>query len=221
MTGDYLGAATQTRAGWRTPKADRESSLVVVVDKSGTSVGSCSVAEAHSARGVRHRAFSVLLRDSNGRLLLQRRSEEKTRFAGAWANTCCGHPAPGEEVTDAAARRLTEEMGLKVVRLTEAGTFVYRAMDQASDYVEHEFDHVLTGQVDVDPTPDPREVSDWCWLDPLSHENLPRQLPPQLMSGRARLAPWLAAVLRVASEHWSDPHRRGSCLETHHSRDQR
>jgi isopentenyl-diphosphate delta-isomerase len=200
----------------------RENALVVVVDEDGTSVGSCTVTEAHRGQGARHRAFSVLLRDSQGRVLLQRRSEGKTRFAGAWANTCCGHPAPGEDVVGAATRRLTEEMGLRVARLSQAGTFVYRALDQASDYVEHEFDHVLTGWIDEEPTPDPAEVSDWCWLDPLPHDNLPRQLPSPLIGGGARLAPWLAPVMRLASEYWSDPRRRRSCLggDTHHSCDQ-
>ena len=39
-----------------------------------------------------HRAFSVFLFDSTGRLLLQRRSGDKITFPMYWANTCCSHP---------------------------------------------------------------------------------------------------------------------------------
>jgi isopentenyl-diphosphate delta-isomerase len=45
------------------------------------------------ANGLLHRAFSVFLfRPSDGRLLLQRRADEKITFPGMWTNTCCSHP---------------------------------------------------------------------------------------------------------------------------------
>ena len=49
-----------------------------------------------------HRAFSVLLFDDDGRTLLQQRAAVKSRFPSRWANTCCGHPGPGEPVVEAA-----------------------------------------------------------------------------------------------------------------------
>jgi isopentenyl-diphosphate delta-isomerase type 1 len=43
--------------------------------------------------GLLHRAFSVFLfRPSDGRLLLQKRADEKITFPGMWTNTCCSHP---------------------------------------------------------------------------------------------------------------------------------
>lgn len=40
-----------------------------------------------------HRAFSVFLfRPSDGKLLLQKRADEKITFPGMWTNTCCSHP---------------------------------------------------------------------------------------------------------------------------------
>lgn len=173
--------------------------MVETVDEAGAPLGACTVAEAHTGPGIRHRAFSVLLRDSRGRVLLQRRATAKTRFPGVWANTCCGHPAPGEDVTLAAARRLIEEMGLRGVRLTEVGTFAYHAADPETRRVEHEFDHVLVGETDTDPTPNPGEVADWCWVGPAA---LPG-LPPQLAGAPARYAPWLPSVMRLACENWS------------------
>lgn len=43
--------------------------------------------------GLLHRAFSVFLfRPSDGRLLLQKRADEKITFPSMWTNTCCSHP---------------------------------------------------------------------------------------------------------------------------------
>lgn len=43
--------------------------------------------------GLLHRAFSVFLfRPKDGRLLLQKRADEKITFPGMWTNTCCSHP---------------------------------------------------------------------------------------------------------------------------------
>lgn len=39
-----------------------------------------------------HRAFSVFLFNSEGKLLLQQRSATKITFPLYWTNTCCSHP---------------------------------------------------------------------------------------------------------------------------------
>ncbi len=99
----------------------------------------------------------MLLVDPAGRVLLQRRAAVKTRFPLRWANACCGHPAPGEELAVAANRRLTEELGAAPVALTEVGVYVYHAEDPATGRVEYEYDHVLLGRVTGDERllPDP------------------------------------------------------------------
>lgn len=43
-------------------------------------------------KGLLHRAFSVFLFNSEGKLLLQQRSKDKITFALDWTNTCCSHP---------------------------------------------------------------------------------------------------------------------------------
>lgn len=147
--------------------------------------------EAHTAPGRLHRAFSVLLFDSAGRVLLHQRALTKSRFAGRWTNTCCSHPAPGEDLVASARLRLEEELGLRVSELREAGRFVYRADDPQSGLVEHEFDHVLVGLCDEDPTPDPAEVHAWQWLTR-------SQARDRLALAPDEHSPWLGPVLRLA-----------------------
>ena len=178
----------------------RESALVELVSTGGAATGSCTVAEAHTAPGRLHRAFSVMLLDDLGRILVQQRAEAKTRFALRWANACCGHPAPGQPVSDAAARRLIEEIGVRPATLHEAGVYLYQAEDPRTGRVEHEYDHVLIGQLAADPQLDlnPLEVADarWLTLD---------QLRADLTDNQDTYAPWLGGVLSVATEATGHP----------------
>jgi isopentenyl-diphosphate Delta-isomerase len=175
------------------PLNDRAALPVELVDEAGHAVGACPVAQAHQAPGLLHRAFSVLLFDDTGRVLLQQRAAVKTRFPKLWANTCCGHPAPGEPVAAAAAVRLAEELGLATT-LTEVGIFRYQAQDPATGRVEHEWDHVLIGLLDTGaPRPDRAEVADYAWIQP-------EALRDAIAHDPACYTPWLAAVLDIAEE---------------------
>jgi isopentenyl-diphosphate delta-isomerase len=193
----------------------REAEAVELVSEAGIPLGVSTVDLAHRPPGLLHRAFSVLLFDASGRLLLQRRAAGKTRFALHWANACCGHPAPGEPVTVAAARRLREELGLDGIDLTEIGVYRYRAADADADRVEHEFDHVMVGSfpAGLRIAPDPQEVADLRWV-------APDRLAATLAAGLAadptagagglgdaggtdsrRYAPWLRGVVATWRSH--------------------
>ncbi|MGC9669456.1 isopentenyl-diphosphate Delta-isomerase [Planosporangium sp. 12N6] len=177
----------------------REETLVELVDAAGVAIGSATVAAAHTAPGQLHRAFSVLLVDPAGRLLLQQRAEAKTRFPLRWANACCGHPAPGEDLVTAATRRLGEELGLESIALKPVGVYVYRALDPVTERVEHEYDHVLVGEVrDEQPRPDPAEVAAVRWACPY---DVRRAVTAQPWS----YAPWLAGVVAVWDAAVSEP----------------
>ncbi|CAM3072296.1 isopentenyl-diphosphate Delta-isomerase [Skermania piniformis] len=175
---------------------DREQLPVELVDTDGNATGDCSVAEAHRPPGRRHRAFSVWLTDPTGRLLLQQRAAGKTRFAGRWSNTCCGHPAPGEPVIAAATRRLADELGVAptmITPVTESGIYRYRAVDASNAYVEDEWDHVVVGRLlSGVPRPDPAEVARIDWV-------LPTQLRRAVDAAPEEYTPWLLGVLDVAS----------------------
>lgn len=167
----------------------REEHVVELVDSTGTPVGAATVSEAHAAPGQLHRAFSVFVRDSRGRVLLQQRAAVKTRFPLRWANTCCGHPAPGESISAAANRRLAEELGLTGLSLAEVGVYAYYAEDPATGRVEYEYDHVLLGDLPAGaaPRPDPDEVADLRWV------SVP-DLLDEISAGARAYAPWLAGV---------------------------
>lgn len=84
---------------------------LILVDSRNRPIGEAEKHAAHAA-GLLHRAFSIILVDARGRLLLQRRHPQKYHSGGLWANACCGHPRPGERTLAAAQRRGSEELGV-------------------------------------------------------------------------------------------------------------
>jgi isopentenyl-diphosphate delta-isomerase len=134
----------------------------------------------------------VLLLDADRRILLQRRAAAKTRFPLRWANSCCGHPAPNQPVVAAATIRLREELGVTGVDLREIGIHQYRATDERTGRVEHEYDHVLVGHVAATLlcAPDPAEVAEVRWVQ---RSDIERDLTVDSQA----YAPWLAGVVAL------------------------
>lgn len=135
--------------------------LVILVDENDSEIGYLNKLEAHK-KGMLHRAFSILIFNSAGELLLQKRAANKYHSAGLWTNTCCSHPMPNEPMADAVQRRLKEEMGLEC-DTNFAYKFLYRAaLDQG--LIEHELDYVFIGTCDDKPVMNAEEVSDWQFV---------------------------------------------------------
>ncbi|MEM1105527.1 MAG: isopentenyl-diphosphate Delta-isomerase [Pseudomonadota bacterium] len=129
---------------------------LILVDEDDCVLRASQKLEAHRT-GALHRAFSVFIFRSDGKLIVQKRAAGKYHSAGKWANTACGHPRPGEDVVSAAERRLEEETGLRAA-LQTGFKARYRA-DLDNGMIENELVHVVFGISDEDGAPDPGEVS--------------------------------------------------------------
>jgi isopentenyl-diphosphate Delta-isomerase len=136
---------------------------LVLTDDRNRSIGWGEKLHVHEA-GLLHRAFSIFLVDGEGSIALQKRHPAKYHSGGLWANTCCGHPRPGEATDDAARRRLGEELGIGCGDLSPSGVLRYRA--EIVDLVENELDHLLVTEVSEEPVPDPDEVVEWRFIAP-------------------------------------------------------
>mmetsp|Transcript_9283 Transcript_9283/g.18935 ORF Transcript_9283/g.18935 Transcript_9283/m.18935 type:complete len:800 (-) Transcript_9283:460-2859(-) len=132
---------------------------------------------AGQPKGTVHRAFSVMLFDAEGKLLLQQRAASKVTFPRVWTNTCCSHPltgmTPSEEdvggstdmagsnepigIKRAAVRKLMHEVGTKEGALSPdrfkyMGRVHYWAADTvthgpSAPWGEHEIDYLLLCQL--------------------------------------------------------------------------
>ncbi len=134
---------------------------VVLVDEGDVELGTAEKLRAH-AEGSLHRAFSVVVFNAAGQMLLQCRAAGKYHSAGLWSNACCGHPRPGEDVRQGARRRLREEMGIDC-ELEPLFHLRYRA-EFADGLAENEYDHVFAARCDGPLRPDPAEVQAWRWV---------------------------------------------------------
>ena len=136
---------------------------VILVDNQDQVVGHMEKLEAHQ-KAVLHRAVSVFIINSKGEWLLQQRAKAKYHSNSLWTNTCCTHPYPGEQVLEAANRRLEEEMGMHA-NLQQVFHFIYLApLD--NQLTEHELDHVFVGFTDQTPIPNSSEVKNYAYKTP-------------------------------------------------------
>ena len=135
---------------------------VVLLDEAGRAVGTADKADVHHGDTPLHLAFSVHLFDEDGRVLVTRRALTKQTFPGVWTNSCCGHPAPGEDLADAVRRRVRQELGTDVTDLRLVlPAFRYRA--EQGGIVENEMCPVFVGSTREPVVPDPSEVDSVSW----------------------------------------------------------
>ncbi len=135
---------------------------VVLVDENDKSIASLGKMEAHEL-GLLHRAFSVFIFNSQGKMLIHQRAKSKYHCGGLWTNACCSHPYLFEDLENAAKRRLQEELGFSC-EVTKAFSFIYKA-ELDNGLTEHEFDHVFIANYEGNITPNQEEVEDYKYVD--------------------------------------------------------
>jgi len=85
---------------------------VILVDKNDNPIGKEEKVKCHLPNGKLHRAFTVLLFNEEGKLLLTKRSQSKMLWPNDWDGTVASHPRESETYVSSAERRLPEEIGV-------------------------------------------------------------------------------------------------------------
>jgi isopentenyl-diphosphate delta-isomerase len=134
---------------------------LILVDERNRATGFAGKTAVHRG-GLLHRAFSIFVVDDRGRIVLQQRNPKKYHSGGLWANSCCGHPRPGERTITAAHRRLGEELG--VTSELSFGFFARYRSELDHGMHENEYVYVYFGRLGSELRPDPSEVADVALL---------------------------------------------------------
>ena len=189
--------------GLDSSQAEMMEELVLCLDSDDNVIDSSSKFTTHHGEGILHRAFSVLIFDSEGRLLVQQRSSDKITFPAVWANSCCSHPLdidgenddPIEGVKEAARRKLDQELGIPRTitndwKFHHIGRFEYKCRWD-SEWVEHEIDHVLIVEADCEVDFNRNEIQSVDWLD---NDSLIRMMERKGRWKSQLIAPWFEAI---------------------------
>jgi len=206
--GARMSAANDARARlWADSDSPAEAESLILVDESDREIGYLSKERCHDGRGVLHRAFSLLIFNERGELLLQRRAAGKRLWPHYWSNSCCSHPRRSESMETAIHRRLQEELGL-ACPLHFLFKFQYHAQFDPAG-AEHELCSVFIGRSTGDVRIDHNEISEWRWVSP-------EGLAEEMQRGRGeRFTPWFAMEWeRIWRDHRTALHalqsRRGT-----------
>ena len=213
-TMQFEADASEVLAGSDSIQESLMAEAVIQVTENDEVVGPISQLDSHHGDGKYHRAFSVMLFDSSGRLLLQRRASHKITFPDVWANSCCSHPLHSEEemelknalgVKRAAVRKLEQELGIHPSQVPiDKFDFVTKMRYQArqdEDWIEREIDHCLVIHADVDVNPNPNEVSEIKWV---SQADLEEMLVAE--DDENVIAPWFRCIAaRIMNDDWWRP----------------
>ena len=185
---------------------------VICVAEDDTVIGPMSKLETHQGAGHYHRAFSVLLFNSKGEMLLQQRSADKVTFPNVWANACCSHPLHSQEemetknamgVKRAAVRKLEQELGIDPSTVSTDDMVFMTKMRYAArmnhEWIEREVDHILVMCADVEINPNPNEVANIMWVN---HDEMEAMLIEERPPEQA-IAPWFRCIAaRIMQPTW-------------------
>jgi isopentenyl-diphosphate Delta-isomerase len=141
-----------------------DSEPLILVDEADREIGYLSKAQCHQGGGVLHRAFSLLIFNEAGELLLQQRAASKRLWPRYWSNSVCSHPRRAESMEAAVHRRLYEELGLRCP-LHFLFKFRYQAQFDTAG-AEHELCSVFVGRCTGRPRINRNEILAWRWISP-------------------------------------------------------
>lgn len=161
---------------------------LILVDKNDNPIGTEEKVKCHLPNGILHRAFTALIFDKNGRLVLTRRAKEKMLWPGDWDGTVASHPRESETYVSSAERRMPEELGIEC-KLDYLFKFEYHVpyKDIGS---ENEVCGTLVGMVD-ESTPFKKiegEIDEIKWISA-------EELLSELKSKPEIYCPWMIIAL--------------------------
>ena len=170
----------------------------ILVDEDDNIIGNDSKVNCHLGDGKLHRAFSVLLFNNSGDLLIQKRAREKITFPSIWANSCCSHPLHIESeingiegAKNAAKRKMEQELGIdpKEIDLNKLNYITKMRYKARADekWIEYEIDYIFAIKCDVEIAPNKSEIEDAKYVNPEELENI-------FQDGKSRIGPWFRII---------------------------
>lgn len=169
--------------------------IILAVDDQGKFLEYIPKEVGHKGKGRRHLAIAVLLENSQGQVLLQKRKHKI--FDNIWDITGATHPlhrenGTNESLVEATQRCLLEEWGISGVKLKEVGVFNYFAPYRSvqGDFCENEHCYLLIGQYDGDIDLNKNMGYAYRWVDK-------NQFLKDIASKARKFTPWAVKSVEI------------------------
>ena len=115
--------------------------LLEIVDQDGIPLGVAPRSVIHGNPSMLHKVVHVLVFNSSGQLLLQKRSMNKDVAPGKWDTSVGGHVSPREETTLAALREMKEELGIDTAGIIFLYSYTYSDNHESELVFTHSCTH--------------------------------------------------------------------------------
>lgn len=178
--------------------------FVILVDRDDNPIGLEEKVKCHQPDGLLHRAFTALLFDKDGNLVLARRSSQKMLWPGDWDGTFASHPRESETFVSSGERRMPEELGLAP---PSAGLDYLHKFEYHVPYKdigsENEICATLMGVIDRDTKLETvqGEIDEIKWI-------APGELLEELKRDPLIYCPWMLVALRLLDRSDALPLKR-------------
>lgn len=148
----------------------------------------------HTGEGRRHLAITVLLYNSKGEVLLQRRKHKV--FDNIWDFTASTHPLHREDgfdesLEEATIRALKDEYGIENVKLEKVGSFNYFA--KIDGLCENEHDHILIGEYNGEVKLNPNVGYEYKWMNK-------KEFLKDFEENLSKYAPWVPGGVEILKQ---------------------
>jgi isopentenyldiphosphate isomerase len=87
--------------------------IIELVNEEGLVIGQALRSEVHGNPSMIHRVVHVLVMNTKGKILLQKRSLHKDVAPGKWDTSVGGHVGAGEDLVSSSKREMYEELGIQ------------------------------------------------------------------------------------------------------------
>lgn len=114
---------------------DNKKELFIVVNKQDRIIGFRTRFECHHDKSLIHRAIGIVIFNSKGQILLQKRSKLKDLNPGLYTLSASGHVSKGQTYYQAAQRELQEELGIKIPLKRERRYLAKSHQETEMDYL--------------------------------------------------------------------------------------
>lgn len=173
-----------------------DTQIILACDDNGNFLEYIPKNVGHTGEGRRHLAITVLIYNSKGELLLQRRKHKI--FDNIWDFTASTHPlhteAGDETSEEATLRALKQEYQIENIDLKKIGEFNYFA--QISDLCENEHDVFLMGEYNGEVRLNSEVGYEYKWMDK-------KEFIKDLQANPEKYTPWTKEAVKFLKQTFS------------------